>query len=100
MRRRYVMIGGELVEVSSDYRQEIDAQAAHNIIPDIQPYTSMIDGTQITSRSKHRAHLRAHGCIEVGNDKSIMNPQHKPMTPPPGLKEELIRVANEKLRRK
>lgn len=61
---------------------------------DIQPYRSMIDGRIINSRSEHRAHLRDHGCVEVGNEK--ITP--KPMTPPPGLKETLIRVANEKLR--
>lgn len=64
------------------------------VAPDIQPYRSMIDGSIIHSRSQHRAHLRDHGCIEVGNEK--ITP--KPMTPPPGLKETLIRVANEKLR--
>ena len=38
------------------------------VMPDIKEYTSMIDGTRITSRSQHRAHLRAHGCVELGND--------------------------------
>ena len=40
-----------------------------NIQSDIQPYQSMIDGSIITSRSKHKAHLKEHGCIEVGNEK-------------------------------
>ena len=64
------------------------------VAADIQPYRSMIDGRMINSRSEHRTHLRDHGCIEVGNEK--ITP--KPMSPPPGLKETLIRVANEKLR--
>ena len=38
-------------------------------MPDIQPYTSTITGEQITSRSKHRAHLKAHNCIEMGDQK-------------------------------
>ncbi len=29
----------------------------------------MITGERIKSRSDHRAHLRSHGCIEVGNEK-------------------------------
>lgn len=62
---------------------------------DIEPYRSMIDGRIINSRSEHRAHLKAHGCIEVGNEKQ---PTPRPMTAPPGLKETLIGVANEKLR--
>ena len=40
-----------------------------NIMPDIQPYKSMIDGRMITSRSEHREHLKANNCIEVGNEK-------------------------------
>jgi len=39
------------------------------IIPDIQPYKSQIDGSMIESRTKHRSHLKQHGCIEVGNEK-------------------------------
>lgn len=64
------------------------------VAPDIQPYRSMIDGSVIESRSRHREHLKAHGCIEVGNEKL----SSKPLSPPPGLKETLIQVANEKLR--
>jgi len=73
-------------------------ESSITVMGDIQPYKSMIDGTIITSRSKHREHLRAHGCIEVGNDSSVNNPHRKPLDSPKGLKETLIRVANEKLR--
>ena len=38
------------------------------IMPDINPYQSMIDGSMIQSRSQHREHLRAHGCQEIGNE--------------------------------
>ena len=48
----------------------------HQIMLDIQPYKSMVDGSMITSRSKHREHLRQHNCIEIGNEK-MQN------TPPP-----------------
>ena len=40
-----------------------------HVISDITPYISQIDGSLITSRSKHKAHLKEHGCIEVGNEK-------------------------------
>lgn len=66
---------------------------APTVIGDIQPYISQIDGRVINSRSEHRAHLKAHGCIEIGNEKVVP----KPVTPPDGLKETLIRVTNEKL---
>lgn len=59
-------------------REELDkhTKRGHQIMLDIQPYKSMVDGSMITSRSKHREHLRQHNCIEIGNEK-MQN------TPPP-----------------
>lgn len=106
MRSRYVYApdgklvaeynGSECVYLDHEY---YDAKQGPMVMPDIQPYKSMIDGSMITSRSVHRSHLRQHGCIEVGNDSSLRNPKPQPVKPPPGLKQEIIRVANEKLRR-
>jgi hypothetical protein len=63
MKRTYVMVDGEFVE------RKRDASGRHHyIMPDIAPYKSMIDGRMITSRSQHRLHLKAHGCVEVGNE--------------------------------
>lgn len=62
MRRSYVQIDGVLYERGTEPR--VDGPM---VIGDIQPYVSMADGTLITSRSKHREHLKAHGCIEVGD---------------------------------
>ena len=95
MRKRYIQIDGRLVEVSTNYQTEPKCDI--HFMPDIQPYRSMIDGTMITSRSQHREHLRQHNCVEVGNDSSLKKP-YKPSEPPPGLKDTLVRVANEKLR--
>lgn len=36
---------------------------------DIQPYRSMQTGEYIGGRAQHRAHLKQHGLIEVGNEK-------------------------------
>ena len=68
----------------------------HFIMGDIKPYRSMIDGSIITSRSKHRAHLKSHGCIEVGNETKHLMDKAKPITPPKGLKDTIIRVVNER----
>lgn len=63
---RYRWIGpGKVVEIED---APIEANRV-NVLSDIQPYKSMIDGSMITSRSYHRDHLKAHGCIEVGNEK-------------------------------
>lgn len=66
------------------------------IFGDIQPYRSMVTGEEIGSRSAHREHLRRHGLVEVGNETKYLKP--RPIEPPPGLKETIVRVANEKLR--
>lgn len=63
------------------------------VMGDIKPYISQIDGRIIHSRSEHRDHLKAHGCIEIGNEKVAP----KKLEAPKGLKETLIRVTNEKL---
>jgi len=58
----YVLENGELVVKREGVERRMQ------IVRDIQPYTSMIDGSTISSRSRHREHLQAHGCIEVGNE--------------------------------
>lgn len=75
---------------------EPDTRVAPDIMPDITPYTSMIDGRLITSRSQHREHLKAHGMVEVGNDSSL-HAQYKgmPDTTPQKRKELLIAQVND-----
>lgn len=53
-------------------QKPIDESKGVTIIPDIEPYQSMITGEMITSRSRHREHLRQHDCFEVGNDVKPM----------------------------
>lgn len=48
------------------------------VAADMQPYQSMIDGSWITSRSRHNEHLKAHGCIEVGNEVHHLKAKQKP----------------------
>lgn len=61
---------------------------------DIQPYRSMVTGEMIMSRSQHRAHLKQHGVIEIGNEK--IKPSISVIPDAPGLKETLIDVFNAK----
>lgn len=51
---------------------------APQIVRDIEPYQSMITGERVAGRAQHRAHLREHGCVEVGNEKP---PQRKAAAP-------------------
>ena len=97
-RRRYVQIDGQLVEVGLDYVAA--PRKSQQIMRDIAPYRSMIDGSIITSRSRHREHLQAHHCVEVGNDSRVLNARPEALRSPPGLKQTIIDVANSKLRSK
>lgn len=61
---------GQTVYLRPDYapsaaRSELPAP---QIMRDIEPYRNMIDGRMISSRSEHRDLLRAHNCVEVGNE--------------------------------
>lgn len=89
MRRRWIYVKGELVEVS-DYQPEAPRRTSYQVMPDIQPYRSMIDGRIINSRSVHRQHLRDNGCFEIGNDSSLYK-KPQPIAPPPGLKEAILK---------
>lgn len=94
MKRRFVQISGELVEVGDNYQPE--PRADFHVMDDIKPYRSMVDGQVINSRSTHREHLRAHGCVEVGNETKYLRPQAKQS--PQGLKQTLLEVAAQKLK--
>ena len=93
MRRRYIGVGPEWVPIENWHQPE---PVGPLIMPDIKPYKSMVTGEMITSRSRHREHLRQHGVIEVGNE--LDKGRLKRPESPPGLKETIIRLANEKLR--
>lgn len=82
----YVEIGGRVL---FDKRQTLESKRSFQVMPDIEPYRSMIDGKIINSRSRHREHLRDHGCEEVGNDSSLSK-QPQPIASPPGLKQAIF----------
>jgi hypothetical protein len=65
----------------------------HMVITDMQPYKSPLDGTWITTRTKHRSHMKEHGVIEVGNEK-LTRPASKPYDPG-NLKQDIANSINE-----
>lgn len=91
-RRRWVQIDGELIPAD-----EVTAQQERGpmVIPDIQPYKSMMTGEYITSRSRHREHLKQHGVVEVGNETKYLQPAPKQL--PPGLKQRIAEIVYQKL---
>ncbi len=85
MRKSYVQVNGVLYEKGT----EPEGSNAPMVMPDIKPYKSMVTGEIIDSRSKHRSHLKAHGMVEVGNEK--LKPHSIPDVAPQQRKE-LIRT--------
>lgn len=92
-RYRWIQINGELIPADEVTEQ---LTPRHFVMPDIKPYRSMATGEMIEGRRQHREMLKATGCIEIGNEKQV----NRAIAPPPGLKETLIKVANEKLHRR
>jgi hypothetical protein len=85
MKHRWIYINGEAIPAG---RFEPEPVADYHVMPDIQPYQSMCDGSMITSRSQHREHLRAHGVIELGNEAPRAKPADIRKT---GVKQELLK---------
>ena len=68
-------LGSPEAEQAWKEKQEMTRREAPMVMSDIQPYISQVDGSVIESRSKHKAHLKQHRMIELGNDVPT---QHKP----------------------
>ena len=83
MKKIYIQIDGQLIEKSKHYSEPV----APIIMPDIQPYQSMADGSMITSRSHHREHLKKHNCIEIGNES-----MESKVTPVKDTRKEVLRA--------
>jgi hypothetical protein len=87
-------LGTPEAEEAWKQKQSMTKRDAPMVQSDIQGYISQIDGSWIDSKSKHRNHLKQHGCIEVGNEKqSTATPKQDPK-----LKQRIAEIAYEKLR--
>ena len=78
---------------------EMKTREAPMVMSDIEGYVSQVDGSWIKSRSHHRAHLREHRMIELGNDVPM---QHQKIDMSTKSKEarkrQIAELAYEKLR--
>lgn len=79
-----------------EYYANHEKVEAHMIMPDIQPYKSMVTGEMIMGRSQHKQHLKQHGLIEVGNETKHL--ENKPKRQEANLKETIARQVYNKLR--
>jgi hypothetical protein len=81
-------LGSPEAEAAWKEKQEMTAREAPMVMSDIEGYVSQVDGSWIKSRSHHRAHLKEHRMIELGNDVPMKHPEIK-----------LSRKSNEERRR-
>lgn len=74
-----------------EWRKQRTGQERRGIyfVPDITPYRSPIDGSLVGGRRQHRDHMRAHGVIEVGNEK----PTPAKYKPPPPVADDIRAAA-------
>ena len=70
-------LGTPEAEEAWKLKQEMTRQEAAMVMSDIEGYISQVDGSWIDSRSKHRAHLKQHRMIELGNDVPMKHPEVK-----------------------
>ena len=88
MRKTWVYVDGVAYEKGT----EPENRVAFDVLPDIKPYRSMITGELITSRSRHREHLREHGMEEVGNDPVLRKAYTGMPDTAPEKRKELLRA--------
>lgn len=92
MKRRFVQINGELVEVGLDYQPL--PKADYYVMPDFQPFVDNT-GTHITGRAHYREHLASRGAVEMGHSdfpkdpSKWVNPSARNNVPSAGRKEAL-----------
>ena len=94
MKKRWIYKNGEAIEI-----EKYDPKPFHYIMPDIQPYQSMADGSMITSRSHHREHLKQHNCIEIGNEKMESKPAQVKDTRREVLREQVAGMTHDQANR-
>lgn len=70
-------LGTPEAEEAWKLKQEMTYREAPMVMSDIPGYISQVDGSWIDSRSKHRAHLKQHRMIELGNDVPMKHPEPK-----------------------
>ncbi|HKJ74536.1 MAG TPA: hypothetical protein VKA19_10505 [Alphaproteobacteria bacterium] len=71
-RATYVWTPDGVIEKGEAARRGLLAEQrarGHQIMPDIEPFVSPIDGNVVGGRAQKREHMRVHDVIEVGNEK-------------------------------
>ena len=90
MKKRWIQDPVTHKLIPADEWRGPSASTSAYIVPDIQPYKSMITGETINSRSHHRAHLAQHGCFEIGNEIGAAMKRPEPKVDREGIRRDIV----------
>lgn len=105
-RRRFIQIKGELVEVTPDYTPP--ARNTDSVLWGDRSYDGMAapDGTDISSRTKHREYMRQHGLTTADDFQSEWQKNQRKRedfytrAPDPARREQVERAIHELQRKR
>lgn len=86
----YVYRGGKVVPRHEASPHPREGRRPTNLMRDLEPFVSVVDGSIISSRSDRREHNRRNRCIDIGDDPAILRPK-KPYEPT-GIGEDIKRA--------
>lgn len=86
----YVYRDGKVIPKAEADPHPFAGKRPTNLMSDLEPFVSVVDGSVISSRSDRREHNRRNKCIDIGNDKAILRP--KPPYEPKGVAEDIKRA--------
>jgi hypothetical protein len=91
MRKRFIQCPKTLKLIPAEEWYDSHEPDAPYVMGDIQPYRSMQTGEMITSRSHHKAHLKQHGLVEIGNEVNYhLKQTRQPEPDRAGIRRDLI----------
>ena len=70
-----------------------ERKAPVNLMGDIEPFVSPVDGKPVMSRAARREHNRRHGVVDIGNDQGVF--KRKTPYEPRGVGEDIKRAFEE-----
>lgn len=86
----YVYRDGKVIPKHEAAPHPLAARRPVNLMRDLEPFVSVVDGSVISSRTDRREHNRRNECIDIGDDRAILRPQ-KPYQPK-GIAEDIQRA--------
>ena len=93
MRQVFVFRDGKVVDRAEAGPHPREIRRSVNVVSDLDPFVSMVDGSVIGSRTDRRAHNKRNGVIDVGDDKTVF--KRKAPHQPAGVGEDIKRAIEE-----